>query len=149
MAGSKSTQTRFVRDNCIYYTSLRLLFFIITYLLMSTYFNIEWSTCKWKTFRVFLVVTMVGWSVWFNHMHYYRLFFASLNLKASVGMYSRCDYPLQILFVYFLILPSLLHPSILFNCFYTCSCSFFIAILSMPSYMACSQLLSSVTIKYV
>ena len=39
-------------------------------------------------------------------------FFASLNLKASVGMYSRCDYPLQILFVYFLILPSLLHPSI-------------------------------------
>ena len=26
--------------------------------------------------------------------------FASLNLKASVGMYiSRCDYPLQILFV--------------------------------------------------
>ena len=43
--------------------------------------------------------------------------FASLNLKASVGMYSRCDYPLQILFVYFLILPSLLYPSILFNCF--------------------------------
>ena len=35
-------------------------------------------------------------------------------------MYIRCDYPLQILFVYFLILPSLLHPSILFNCFYTC-----------------------------
>ena len=26
---------------------------------------------------------------------------ASLNLKASVGMYSRCDYPLQILFVFF------------------------------------------------
>ena len=35
-------------------------------------------------------------------------------------MYSRCNYPLQILFVYFLILPSLLQPSILFNCFYTC-----------------------------
>ena len=33
--------------------------------------------------------------------------------KASVGMYSRCDY---LLFVYFLILPSLLHSSILFNC---------------------------------
>ena len=32
-------------------------------------------------------------------------------------MYSRCDY---LLFVYFLILPSLLHSSILFNCFYTC-----------------------------
>ena len=27
---------------------------------------------------------------------------------------------LQILFVYFLALPSLLHPSILFHCFYTC-----------------------------
>ena len=40
--------------------------------------------------------------------------------KASVGMYSRCNYPLQILFVYFLTLPSLLHPSILFSCFYTC-----------------------------
>ena len=37
--------------------------------------------------------------------------------KASVGMYSRCNY---LLFVYFLILPSLLHSSILFNCFYTC-----------------------------
>ena len=36
-------------------------------------------------------------------------------------MYSRCNYPLQILFVYFLILPSLLQPSILFNCFYTCT----------------------------
>ena len=42
--------------------------------------------------------------------------------KASVGMYSGCDYllSLKILFVYFLALPSLLHPSILFNCFYTC-----------------------------
>ena len=28
---------------------------------------------------------------------------------------------LQILFVYVLTLPSLLHPSILFNCFYTCN----------------------------
>ena len=46
--------------------------------------------------------------------------------KASVGMYSGCDYPyksLQILFVYFLTLLSLLHPSILFNCF--CTCFFF------------------------
>ena len=46
--------------------------------------------------------------------------------KASVGMYSDCDYllSLTILFVCFLALPSLLHPSILFNCFYTCFCSF-------------------------
>ena len=41
MAGSKSTQTRFIRDNRIYYTSLRLLFFIITHLLMSTYLSSE------------------------------------------------------------------------------------------------------------
>ena len=33
-------------------------------------------------------------------------------------MYSRCDY---LLFVYFLILPSLLNSSILFNYFYTCN----------------------------
>ena len=46
----------------------------------------------------------------------------SVIIKASVGMYSGCDYllSLKILFVYFLALPSLLHPSILFNCFYTC-----------------------------
>ena len=35
MAGSKSTQTRFVRDNHIHYTSLHLLFLIIMHLLMS------------------------------------------------------------------------------------------------------------------
>ena len=39
--------------------------------------------------------------------------------KASVGMHSGWDKltGLQILFVYFLTLPSLLYPSILFNCF--------------------------------
>ena len=48
------------------------------------------------------------------------------NQKPSVGMYSGCDYllSLKILFVCFLALPSLLHPSILFNYFYTCFCSF-------------------------
>ena len=40
-----------------------------------------------------------------------------LSRKASVGMYSGCDkLSLQILFVYFLALPSLLHP-LIFNCF--------------------------------
>ena len=43
---------------------------------------------------------------------------AQLSRKASVGMYSRCDY---LLFAYFLILPSLLHSSILFDCLYTCN----------------------------
>ena len=70
--------------------------------------------------------------------------FASLYLKASVGMY---NYPLQILFVYFFD-PAIPTSSLNFiNCFYTCSCSFFYytqCILSMSSYMACSQLLSSV-----
>ena len=51
--------------------------------------------------------------------------------KASVGMYNGCDYlfklSLKILFVYFLALSSLLHPSILFNYFYTFSILFFIA----------------------
>ena len=47
--------------------------------------------------------------------------------KASVGMYSRCD---CLLFVYFLILPSLLHSSILFSCFYTCFCSFLMHIVN-------------------
>ena len=47
--------------------------------------------------------------------------------KASVGMYSGCDtLSLQILFVYFLALPSLLYLSILLNCFYTCYCSFLV-----------------------
>jgi hypothetical protein len=46
--------------------------------------------------------------------------------KESVGMYSRYDkLSPQILFVYFLALPSLFRLSILFN---TCYCSFFIAL---------------------
>ena len=73
-----------------------------------------------------LVVTMVRVyqfdSIAFNITDYF-----CTPQKASVGMYSRCDY---LLFVYFLILPSLLHSSILFNCFYTCFCSFFIALSS-------------------
>ena len=49
--------------------------------------------------------------------------------KASVGMYSGCDtLSLQILFVYFLALSSLLHPSILIV-FYTCCPSFLSMIL--------------------
>ena len=125
MAGSKSTQTRFVRDNCIYYTSLRLLFFIITHLLMSIYLSSE--VCGRHHQSQVISSYHDGGMVSLIQSHALLLvIFASLNLKASVGMYSRCNYPLQILFVYFLILPSLLHPSILFNCFYTCSCSFFI-----------------------
>ena len=68
----------------------------------------------------------LGLSVIFIVIDYFVI--PMLLKKASVGMYSGCDYllSLKILFVYFLALPSLLHPSILFNCFYTCFCSFFI-----------------------
>ena len=47
--------------------------------------------------------------------------------KASVGMYSGCDYllSLKISFVYFLALSSLLPPSILFNCFTLVSVLFY------------------------
>ena len=48
--------------------------------------------------------------------------------KASVGMYNRYDY---LLFVYFLILPSLLHSSILFNCFLYLFLFFFFIVLSV------------------
>ena len=110
MAGSKSIQTRYVRDNCIYCTSLCLLFLIITHLLMSMYLSSE--VCG-RLIQA-LVVTMVGWSVWFNCIRYYWLFLHSSKSKRRDSVYSRCDYPLQILFVYFLILPSLLLPSINF-----------------------------------
>ena len=52
-------------------------------------------------------------------------------------MYSRCDY---LLFVYFLILPSLLHSSILFNCFYNCFLLHLVLFIN-AIYMASSQLL--------
>ena len=109
IAGSKSTQTRFVRDNRINYTSLNLLYLIITHLLMSTYLSNEvcgrHSGCS-------LVVTMVPWDDQFDSIACIITGYFCTPQKASVGMYSRCDYPLQILFEYFLILPSLLHPSI-------------------------------------
>ena len=56
MAGSKSIQTR---DNCIYYTSLHLLFSTIMHLLMLTCLLSECGI--WETFRVVnsLVVMMV------------------------------------------------------------------------------------------
>ena len=91
MAGSKSTQTRFVRDNHIYYTYLRLLFFIITHLLMSTYLSSE--VCGRHSGYSYSYHD--GGMVSLIQSHALLLvIFASLNLKASIGMYSRCDYPL-------------------------------------------------------
>ena len=45
--------------------------------------------------------------------------------KANIGMYNGCDYPYK---SHFLALPSLLHPSILFTCFYTCFFFYFMHI---------------------
>ena len=120
----KSTQTRFlgIRDNHNHYTSLRLLFLIvITDLLMSTHAILGvflTCICKKLMFSLSIIFILLLLIIYDPH--------ATLIVKASVGMYSGCDYVLflKILFVCFLALPSLLHPSILFNCFYTCFCSF-------------------------
>ena len=99
----KSIQTRFVgiRDNHNHYTSLRLLFSIInTDLLMLTCSRHAilgvFLICMWKKF-------MFSLSVSFN------IYDSHATQKASVGMCSGCDCLLS-LFVYFLALPSLLHP---------------------------------------
>ena len=108
----KSTQTRFlgIRDNHNHYTSLRLLFSIITDL--ST-------TYSWHAILgVFLTYVRVGEIHVLPVSHFIIIDFYDPHAtqKASVGMYSGCDYflSLKILFVYFLALPSLLHPSIIF-----------------------------------
>ena len=76
----------------------------------------------WETF-VQVVPQLSRWFgfISFNSIALLLVIFCTPQ-KPSVGMYySRCDY---LLFVYFLIPPSLLHSSILFNCFYTCvTCS--------------------------
>ena len=113
----KSTRTRFlgIRDNHNHYTSLRLLFYrpIDVDLSKACYIGV-FLTYMWETFTLSVIYD--------PHACY-----IAILKKVSVGMYSGCDYllSLKILFVYFLALPSLLHPSILFNYFYTCFCSFF------------------------
>ena len=108
MAGSKSTQTR---DNRIYYTSLRLLFSTIMHLLMST--CLLSAVAMWEIFRLFPSChNGLSLSVLIQS-HYYWLFLYP-SKSNRIRMYTRYDY---LLFVYFLILPSLLHSSILFDCF--------------------------------
>ena len=114
----KSTQTRYlgIRDNHNHYTSLRLLFLII--ILMSTHALLGvFLICMWEKLMFSLsIIFILLLTIYDPHA----------TQKASVGMYSGydCLLSLKILFVCFLALPSLLHPSILFNCFYTCFCSF-------------------------
>ena len=118
MAGSKSTQTR---DNRIYYTSLCLLFSTIMHRLMSTCL-LSVVCGRYSGYSLYSCHNGSSLSVLIQS-HYF-----CTPQNASIGMYSRYDY---LLFVHVLILPSL-HPSILFNCFYTktqsCFCSFFIVL---------------------
>ena len=116
MAGSKSTQTR---GNCIYILYIPTLAFLDYYALINVNMFVECDIYNGRHSGCSLVVTMVRvYQFLFNCI---ITGYFCIPQKASVGMYSRCNY---LLFVYFLILPSLLHSSILFNCFYTCFCSF-------------------------
>ena len=96
----------FTRDNHNHYTSLRLLF--LTIIFMSTHAILGvFLTCMWEKLMFSLsIIFILLLTIYDPHA----------TQKASVGMYSGCDYllSLKILFVYFLALPSLLHPSILF-----------------------------------
>ena len=115
----KSTQTRFlgIRDNHNHYTSLRLLFLIIIIdLLMSTHAILGvFLTCTWEKLMLSLSIIFILLLIVYD---------PHATQKASVGMYSGCDYLLS-LSVCFLALPSLLHPSILFNCFTLVSVLFY------------------------
>ena len=130
----KITRTRFlgIRDNHNHYTSLRLLFYrpIDVDLSKACY---TWSVLDLHVLPCFSTDLLM--STYPRHASILtcgrnlpcQSFMIPMLLKeASVGMYSGCDYllSLKILFVYFLALPSLLHHSILFNCFYTCFSSF-------------------------
>ena len=108
IARSKSIQTRFVRDNRIHYTSLHLLFLNITPLLFLMCLSSE--ICG----DLQVSYLLRWWDGQFDSIACIITGYFCTLQKASVGMhrmYSRCDYPLQISFVSFLILPSLLHPS--------------------------------------
>ena len=92
----------------IHYTSLRLF-------LSSRAIHI-WGTCvqEWKINTVYPGINI-------NSSDTFKLHAKSDVYEKSKrrDVYSGCDtLSLRILFVYFLALPSLLHPSILFNCFF-------------------------------
>ena len=121
MAGSKSTQTR---DNRIYYTSLYACFsrLAISYAPINVDAFVECG--MWEIFRLFPSCHK-GLSLSVLIQSYIITDYFCNPQKASVGIYSRYDY---LLFVYFLILPSLLHSSILFNCFLYLFLFFFIVL---------------------
>ena len=113
MTMPKSTQTRYLgiqdHNHC---TSLRLLLLIIITDLLMSIFKVYYP---WSVLCLYVGEIHV--------LPVSNIYIIMLRTqKASVGMYSGCDYlvSLKILFVYFLALSSLLLPSILFDCFYTC-----------------------------
>ena len=110
MAVPKCIQIRFIviRDIHNYYTSPRLLFSIITDLLVMTCSRHAilrvFLTCIWEKFIFslsfsFIIIDYL-WSP------------CCSKSKRRPRMYSGCDYPLQILFVYFLTLLSLLQRAV-------------------------------------
>ena len=99
MAGSKSTQTRFVRHkHLLYFPSLA---FLDYYAPINVDVFVECG--MWETFRV------VPWlSQWFRIVSFDSVVLFCNPQKASVGMYSRCLSRTNLV----LTLPSLLYPSI-------------------------------------
>ena len=69
MAGLKSTQTR---DNRIYYTSLRLLFSIISYAPINVHTLVECTCGMWEIFRLhacsLIVIKVWIYQFWFNRI---------------------------------------------------------------------------------
>ena len=108
MTVPKNTQTRFVGITYhIHYTSLRLLFSYTSD-----------SACNLKVSLLLILIPEYTVLIFHSCMHVPHIMCVHGYSKTSVGMYSGCDtLSLRILFVYFLVLPSLLYPSILFNCF--------------------------------
>jgi hypothetical protein len=109
MAGPKSTQ-RFVGDNHIHYTSLRLLF--LDYhvpvdinshtgkqvLLLQYVSAILWvlTLCMWEKFLLLLLLWLVRGDSQLIVALLHDWFIPAPHIatqKASIGMYSGCDYP--------------------------------------------------------
>ena len=119
MAIPKSTQTRFlgIRDNHNHY---------IIYIPTLTFldYNINVDSCyPWSVLDLHVGEIMFSLSIIFIIL--LIIYDPHATQKASVGMYSGCDYLLSLKILFMCFLPSLLHPSILFSCFYTCFCSFY------------------------
>ena len=113
---AKKYTNKVCRDNVshsLYIPTLAFGVAIHTYYIWGTCMQ-EWKINTWINIKILIAKP-------------YILNQECMMRKAGVGMYSECDtLSLQTLFVHFFALPSLLHPSILFNCFYTCTVLFLV-----------------------